>query len=261
MAVRIERGENMKYVYRTDRGKVRNHNEDNGGVYENQSDQILAVVADGMGGHLAGDVASKMTTDLLKEYWQQVDKIESPDIAEQWLDEKIKSINEDIFQYAKDNPECQGMGTTVVASICTDQFLTIAHIGDSRGYLLNGDGFRQLTDDHSLVNELVKSGQISKQDAEHHPRKNVLLRALGTEQNVSIDTMTIGFEPGDSLLLCSDGLTNKVTDEELHQMLVSDVSLEYKAEQLINLANEKGGEDNISLAIIVNETKVGKVGD
>lgn len=251
----------MKFVYRSDRGKVRNHNEDNVGVFRNQSNQILAVVADGMGGHLAGDVASKMATDLLEKYWQQMDKVESPDTAEQWFTEKIKNINEEIFQYAKDHPECQGMGTTLVASICTHGFITVANIGDSRGYILNSEGFRQLTDDHSLVNELVKSGQITKEDAEHHPRKNVLLRALGTEPNVSVDTVTIGFEPGDNLLLCSDGLTNKVSDEELKSMLQSELNLEEKADQLIQLANEKGGEDNITVAIIVNEMNVGKVGD
>ena len=251
----------MKFVYRTDRGKVRNHNEDHVGIFFNQSNEILAVVADGMGGHLAGDVASKMATDLLKKFWIEKDQIESPEAAEHWFKENVYKINEEIFQYANENPECQGMGTTLVASICTEKYITIAHIGDSRGYVLTEDGFRQLTDDHSLVNELVKSGQISKEDAEHHPRKNVLLRALGTELNVSIDTLTIEFEPGDSLLLCSDGLTNKVSDDELLNILQSELNLEEKANQLIHLANEKGGEDNISLAIIVNDLNDGKVGD
>ncbi|MDP4162048.1 MAG: protein phosphatase, partial [Bacillota bacterium] len=154
---------------------------------------------------------------------------------------------------------CDGMGTTIVAAICTDGFATIANIGDSRGYLMNEMGFKQLTEDHSLVNELVRSGQISREDAEHHPRKNVLLRALGTEQSVEMDIRTVMFESGDICLLCSDGLSNKVNETEMNQILADDQTLEQKALSFISLANENGGEDNITLAIV--EYLAGSEGD
>lgn len=142
------------------------------------------------------------------------------------------------------------MGTTIVSAICTDQFATIGHIGDSRCYLFNQHGFQQITEDHSLVNELVKTGQISKEDAEHHPRKNVLLRALGTEKDVKLDIKTISVDEHDQLLLCSDGLSNKLSEQAMLDILTSDRSLEEKAQTLIHLANEHGGEDNITLAIV-----------
>ena len=127
-----------------------------------------------------------------------------------------------MFQHAQNHLECEGMGTTIVAVILTELFSTIAHIGDSRCYILNESGFSQITEDHSLVNELVRTGQISKEDAENHPRKNVLTRALGTEVFVDMDIKTIVFEEGDFLLLCSDGLSNKVHEHEMASTLKSE---------------------------------------
>ncbi|ABO66404.1 MULTISPECIES: Stp1/IreP family PP2C-type Ser/Thr phosphatase [Geobacillus] len=240
----------MQAVFRTDIGQIREYNEDSGGVFANQSGQYLAVVADGMGGHRAGDVASAMAVAYLQQQWEQERHLSSPTEAEQWLKSHIAVANERLLRHALSHPECQGMGTTVVVAICTSSFVTIAHIGDSRCYLLNQNGIQQLTDDHSLVNELVKSGQISKEDAEHHPRKNVLLRALGTEPAVKIDVKTVSIDEDDMLLLCSDGLSNKVPEADIVHILTSGGTLEEKAEALIDLANERGGEDNISLAVI-----------
>lgn len=240
----------MKAIFMTDRGKIRQHNEDNGGIFVNQAGQRLAIVADGMGGHRAGDVASEMATITLKEIWEKTGDISTPEQAESWIREQIYQVNQQIFQHAQTHDECEGMGTTIVAAICTNKFTTIANIGDSRCYMFNEIGFKQITEDHSLVNELVRSGQISKEDAEHHPRKNVLTRALGTEINVEMDIKTITFEEGDLLLLCSDGLSNKVKEEELGEKLKDDASLEQKASHLIELANDNGGEDNITLVIV-----------
>lgn len=244
------RGERMNAVFKTDRGKVRQHNEDNGGVFLNQQGHLLAIVADGMGGHRAGDVASEMTLNLLREFWEKSNPIENPEQADAWLKEHIEKANALLFSHSKENSECEGMGTTVVAAIVTDLYVTVANIGDSRGYIFNDLGLQQLTEDHSLVNELVRSGQISKEDAEHHPRKNVLLRALGTEEKVTMDIRTISFEQGDMLLLCSDGLSNKVLAEELESVLKEETPLEERAEKLIRLANDYGGEDNITLAVV-----------
>lgn len=183
----------MRAVFITDKGKIRQHNEDNGGVFLNQAGQRLAVVADGMGGHRAGDVASEMTISKLKEKWAESPLIETAEHAERWLKQSILEVNETLLNHSKTHAECQGMGTTIVAAILTDLFSTIAHIGDSRCYILNETGFSKITEDHSLVNELLRSGQISKEDAENHPRKNVLTRALGTESTVEMDIKTIIF--------------------------------------------------------------------
>ncbi|MGG3560116.1 Stp1/IreP family PP2C-type Ser/Thr phosphatase [Neobacillus rhizosphaerae] len=240
----------MKAVFMTNRGKVRLHNEDAGGVFVNQDGDRLAIVADGMGGHRAGDVASEMTITQLKSEWETSKGISTAEEAEQWLKEKITIVNHLLFDHATNHPECDGMGTTIVAAIATDRFATLANIGDSRGYIYNESGFKQVTEDHSLVNELVRSGQISKEDAEHHPRKNVLLRALGTEKMVEMDIKTIMFEEGDVILLCSDGLSNKVSEKEMETILLNEDHLEQKADSLISLANNYGGEDNITLAIV-----------
>ncbi|MGJ7922443.1 Stp1/IreP family PP2C-type Ser/Thr phosphatase [Neobacillus sp. LXY-4] len=240
----------MKAVFMTDQGKIRQHNEDNGGIFVNKAGQRLAIVADGMGGHRAGDVASEMAISNLKEYWENTAVIATAEAAETWIRDHINMVNSKIFQHAQNHQECEGMGTTIVAAICTNRFTTIANIGDSRCYMSNEMGFKQITEDHSLVNELVRSGQISKEDAEHHPRKNLLLRALGTELNVEMDIKTITFEEGDLLLLCSDGLSNKVKEEELVEVLIQEFPLEQKASRLIELANLYGGEDNITLVIV-----------
>lgn len=249
----------MKAVYRTDRGKVRAHNEDRVGVFFNNDGDCLAVVADGMGGHKAGDVASEMTLLKFKQLWELTSEITTPESAEQWLADIIAKINNQVYEHANSNEECEGMGTTVVAAIITKSFATIANIGDSRCYILNDQGFNQLTEDHSLVNELVRSGEISKEAAEHHPRKNVLLRALGTEEKAVPDIKTISFEREDLLLLCSDGLSNKITDTEIIEILTQPSSLGDQAEQLVKRANDKGGEDNITLVIVKNDEE--KSGD
>jgi protein phosphatase len=239
----------VETFYLSDRGKVRQHNEDCVGVFENEAG-VLAVVADGMGGHLAGDVASQMTINTFKSLWEQVKSVDSPRDAEAWFIEKVAEVNKAVYEHSLSNPECQGMGTTIVAAIVTSSFATIGHIGDSRCYLLNNSGYKQVTQDHSLVNELVRSGQITKEDAEHHPRKNVLLRALGTEPSVELDVSTIEFESDDILLLCSDGLSNKISDEEMQEQLLKSEPLSEKAKTLVQLANNNGGEDNITLIII-----------
>ena len=240
----------MKAVFKTDRGKIRQHNEDNGGVFLNENGQCLAIVADGMGGHRAGDVASEMALQHLQQQWEASFQLSTADEAEKWLKENVEKANHLLFEHSKAVSECEGMGTTVVAAICTERFVSIVNVGDSRCYILNENGFQQLTNDHSLVSELVRSGQISKEDAEHHPMKNVVLRALGTEETVNMDIKTIIFEEDDKLLLCSDGLSNKVTEIEMCNILESAQSLNEKAAELVELANNHGGEDNITLVIV-----------
>ncbi|WP_085992435.1 Stp1/IreP family PP2C-type Ser/Thr phosphatase [Oceanobacillus senegalensis] len=242
----------MQGIFLTDRGKVRALNEDSGGIYYNSQNQMLAIIADGMGGHQAGDVASQMATSFIQEKWESSETFKKPDEVEKWLFRTIYKINESIYQHAQKYTECEGMGTTLVIVVHVDDFLTVAHIGDSRCYLLNETGFNQVTEDHSLVNALVQSGQITKDDAKHHPRKNVVLRALGSESKVDPDIKTITIEEDDTLLLCSDGLTDKISDNELFEIIHSQNQLQQIGQQLIELANSRGGEDNISLILLSN---------
>lgn len=246
----------MRAVFRTDKGKVRQRNEDNGGIFSNSQGEQLAIVADGMGGHNAGDVASKMTVDFLYNEWINYQNTSTAESAENWFRERIAEINLTLLEHSRSNVECEGMGTTLVAAICTNDFATIINVGDSRCYIFNENGFKQITEDHSLVNELVKTGLISKEDAEHHPRKNVVLKALGTEEKIEADIKTILIEDGDYLLLCSDGLSDKITELQMKEILVNEDAIEEKAEKLIDMANQNGGEDNITLILIKVSTDV-----
>ncbi|MDY0396327.1 Stp1/IreP family PP2C-type Ser/Thr phosphatase [Virgibacillus halophilus] len=239
----------MEGRFMTDTGKVRHHNEDAGGVFRNDSSQVLVLIADGMGGHQAGDVASQMTADSMQEKWRHV-CVNSPAESEKWLGSVLKEINQDVFAYSLENEECRGMGTTIVTAVCSEEFITIGHVGDSRCYLYADGKLNQITEDHSLVNELVRSGEISKEDAKYHPRKNVVLKALGTEKLVKPDIQSIYWKKGDKLLLCSDGLTDKIDDDEMETYFMEFESIDALGKKLIDTANDRGGEDNISLVIM-----------
>ncbi|MFB7140062.1 Stp1/IreP family PP2C-type Ser/Thr phosphatase [Gottfriedia sp. NPDC056225] len=245
----------MQTFFQTDTGKVRGHNEDSVGIFSNDAGIVLAVVADGMGGHLAGEVASMMAINFLEAEWKNTSKFDTPIEAEAWLKNIVGQLNTNLLVHSEQNEECNGMGTTLEAIICTPLFFTLAHVGDSRSYLLNDEGFKQITEDHTFVAELVKFGQISREDAEIHPRKNVITRALGTEETVDVDIKTLTWEEDDLILLCSDGLSNKISNEQLNEKLNENLPIEMIGNQLISQANDLGGEDNITLAIIKYESR------
>ncbi|TDQ42372.1 Stp1/IreP family PP2C-type Ser/Thr phosphatase [Aureibacillus halotolerans] len=242
----------MKTFYSTNVGIVREHNEDSVAIEGNDT-ECFAIVADGMGGHRAGDVASAMAVEELMLQWQERPVFGSPTVTEAWIQETVQKVNVKMHAYAQTHKECNGMGTTLISAICTPTYVTLAHIGDSRGYVKRQSLFRQVTDDHTLVNELVRSGELSKEAAEYHPRKNIILRALGTDENVLPDVQSFEWEQGEYVLLCSDGLSNKVTDQELDSLLSEEKGLDQKAEAMIAAANLAGGEDNISVALVYNE--------
>ncbi|WP_257350142.1 Stp1/IreP family PP2C-type Ser/Thr phosphatase [Pseudalkalibacillus decolorationis] len=241
----------LSAFFQTDQGKVRPHNEDNGAVIQISASDVFALVADGMGGARAGDVASQMAVDFLTNKFNTYIE-EHPTVSEA-LQRLIQDANSEIYSYSKDNPDCQGMGTTVVAVRANEQKVVLAHVGDSRCYRISSDLIEQITDDHTLVNELVKSGQITSEEAEYHPRKHVIMRAIGTELTVDIDLLTLDWNIGDYLLICSDGLSNKVSPNSMLNVIRGSKSLKEKSDELITLANEAGGEDNITTVILHNK--------
>ncbi|RYM07222.1 Stp1/IreP family PP2C-type Ser/Thr phosphatase [Sporolactobacillus sp. THM7-7] len=240
----------MKAVYKTDRGKVRERNEDSVGVFYGEK-QLFGVVADGMGGHAAGEVASRMALEVTEKKWKALPGPLTEQEAVDWLNHLVRSINVHLYDYSESHEECRGMGTTIAAALCGERFITVSAVGDSRIYFWKrGEPIRQVTEDHTLVNELVKSGQISKEDAETHPRKHILMRALGTEPAIELDTATLTWSAGSGIIICSDGLSNKLSNEKINEILENDSTLQEKTEKMIEEANNAGGEDNISMIIV-----------
>lgn len=251
----------MNGIFLTHCGQVRGHNEDAGGIFKNKDGQLIAIIADGMGGHLAGDVASMLAIENMKTKWEETDRKTDKQHIESWLQEVITDTNSQIYQKSKENSNLEGMGTTLVAAVISRDFVTIAHVGDSRCYLADQEKLQQVTEDHSFVNELVKRGEISEDDAEVHPRKNIILRALGSEPEVETDIKTISWSPGNCLLLCSDGLSDKVNQQELEQFILTDREISQIGNELIDVANERGGEDNISLILMTYDGSNGEAGE
>jgi protein phosphatase len=242
----------LKTASLSDVGRVRTVNEDRMFVQESLNGFVLAIVADGMGGHQAGDVASQMAVDLIRDDLQTIPQGASAEERKIRIQAAIEMANETIFQFASERENYHGMGTTVVTVLADEQSVVIGHIGDSRAYKVNADGMEQLTEDHSLVNELVKTGQITREEAGHHPRRNVLTRALGTETSIEVDTADWDWSDGEVLLLCSDGLSGLVNGDQMLALVNGAGTLEEKAQQLVDTAMEAGGDDNITVVLVSN---------
>lgn len=244
----------MKIVNKTDIGRVRLVNEDRSYVAPDIHGFACAVVADGMGGHLAGDVASQMTIQYIEEQFRErLHPDMDPAGCEELLRAVIKEANDKVYDLASSSDQYVGMGTTVVAAIADHEHVVIAYIGDSRAYVISDGKITQLTEDHSLVNELLKSGQINEQEAATHPRRNVLVRALGTDPVVEVDVVHHAWNRRDVLLLCTDGLSGLVQADAIVETLCQDASWNDKAEQLVNRALDAGGDDNVTVVLMVNE--------
>jgi protein phosphatase len=228
----------------TDVGRQRSTNEDDV-LVESFGETILLVVADGMGGHAAGDVASETATGSIRRSVEEA-LAAGREQHETILEDAIISANERVSTLIEDDPSLSGMGTTVVAALIEDKRATFANVGDSRGYHI-GDGIEQVTVDQSLVQELVDSGQITEAEAKEHPQRNVVSQALGTTSD--IDPEYYEQQITGTLLLCSDGLTEEVDEEYIERVVADDSSLEATARLLVESANENGGSDNISLVL------------
>jgi PPM family protein phosphatase len=228
----------VEHVGRTDVGRQRSVNEDS---------LVLAppffAVADGMGGAKAGEVASAMAAETFEG------EADSGEPAEAQLTRILREANRRIYDLAVSDDSHRGMGTTVTAAKVTGDEVSLGHVGDSRAYRLRDGELEQLTRDHSLVAELERSGQITPEAAEHHPQRSIITRALGPEPDVQVDTYTLAGRVGDLFLICSDGLTSMISDEELGSILRSSDSLDEAAESLVRAANQSGGKDNITVVI------------
>ncbi|WP_374285968.1 Stp1/IreP family PP2C-type Ser/Thr phosphatase [Lactococcus sp.] len=242
----------MEYSILSDIGSKRSTNQDYAGTFVNRAGFRLFLLADGMGGHKAGNVASKLTVEDLGKLWTEsfFDEGTPDETIETWLRNQIRNENENIANLGQLD-EYRGMGTTFEALIIKNGRAISAHVGDSRKYLIRDNELNKITVDHSLVQELVDAGQITEAEAEVHPNKNIITRSLGQPTEVQADIQTFDLKINDFILINSDGLTNMVSAHEIMEVVErEDLSLDNKAEALIRLANEHGGNDNITVVLV-----------
>lgn len=242
----------MKIFGQTDKGKVRSSNQDAFITGSFNDGAVFAVVCDGMGGANGGNIASRLAVDYLSAslkagYRENM----SENSLRNLLESSIYAANVRVFDKSRESKELHGMGTTVVAVIVINNTTYIAHAGDSRAYILSNGTLNQITRDHSIVQSMIENGKISPEEARVHPRKNVITRALGVEENILPEFTVCDFGANDTLLICTDGLTNYVDSNDVLQVL-SDISLEDPTVKLVEIANNNGGGDNITAVVIKN---------
>ena len=240
----------MKYFYLTDSGKVRDHNEDSVVITKNDEEDYLMAIADGMGGHSAGEVASNIAIGYLDNKFNETFHNMSKVDAVNWIRDAVDEINMKIFQHEKSHPESKGMGTTLVLAILTKDYLLFGNVGDSSGFVLKDEKLHKVTYDHTLVNLLVSAGELTKEEAVVHPKKNVLMKALGATTEVDVDIFDCDMSVSE-ILLSSDGLTGMLDREQIEKVLIGEGSPKEKVIRLINKANNRGGTDNISVAYLI----------
>ena len=237
----------MKSYCVTEVGVKRNMNQDF--VYASNQPvgnlSNLFIVADGMGGHNAGDLASRYTVETMVDYIEGASEKRPIPL----LEAAVQAANQKVMEKARADKSLEGMGTTVVAATVQEGCLYVANVGDSRLYLLD-DGIEQITRDHSLVEEMVRAGELGREEARNHPDKNIITRAVGTGETVEIDFFDVQLDEGVRILMCSDGLSNMVPDEEIRDILASGRDIEEGTRMLVDRANENGGKDNITAVVI-----------
>lgn len=242
----------MRSFYLTDAGKIRDHNEDSVIIVKNNEGSYLMAIADGMGGHSAGEVASSIAISYLGKHFKETFINLSKVDAVNWIRDAVDEINTLIFQHEKTHPESKGMGTTLVMAVLTKDFLLFGNVGDSSGFVMKDNKLHKVTYDHTLVNLLVSAGELTKEEANNHPKKNVLMKALGAALEVDVDIFDCDTEVTE-ILLSSDGLTNMLDKDQIEKVLLGEGEVEDKVIKLIKKANNRGGTDNISVAYLVRE--------
>lgn len=244
----------MKTFFLTDSGKVRDHNEDSVTILKNANDEHLLIVADGMGGHRAGEVASSIVLKHMGKSFSELSTIGDKFEAINWMKENVNQINKEILDHTKTHPEALGMGTTCVMALLTNSYLIFGNIGDSSGFVYKNGKLTKVTKDHTLVNLLVASGDLTEEEAKYHPKRNVLMKALGSSEKVELDIFDVDVNV-DGILLCSDGLTTMLTKEQIEKVLNDEeLEIEEQVIKLIRKSNARGGSDNISVAYLIRES-------
>lgn len=244
----------MKSFYLTDVGKVRSHNEDSVTILKNASGEHLLIVADGMGGHRAGEVASSMVVTHFGKRFSSLASVGNKVDAITWIKDNVVEINNSIIEHTKSHPETLGMGTTIVLALITDEFLIFGNIGDSSGFVMKKGSLYKVTKDHTITNLLVSRGELTEEEAKFHPQKNVLTKAMGTTEEVSIDIFDVDTSI-ESILLCSDGLTNMLSKESIEKIINDEeINIEEKVIKMIKKCNARGANDNISVALLIRES-------
>lgn len=242
----------IKAYVKSDKGKIREMNQDYYYISTSLDEIQLYILADGMGGYNGGEIASKLAVETAKKYiennFKEIEK--DKDSIIQLLASSMEYANMIVYEKSKENPELQGMGTTLEICLIYNNKAYIGHIGDSRIYRIRNVFIRKITQDHSYVQKLVKEGTITKEQAVHHPQKNMLMKALGCNAFVEPDVMVKGFLKDDILIICSDGLTNLVDQETIYKM--ASENIERAPKKLVELANERGGYDNTTVIVIKN---------
>ena len=238
----------MEISILTDVGQRRTNNQDYANQYKNKAGKSMVFLADGMGGHRAGNIASEMAVTDLGAAWVATE-ISTINEVREWFAEYLEKENQQIHRIGQDE-EHKGMGTTLEAVAIIDDQVLFAHVGDSRIGLVRNGEYHQLTSDHSLVNALLKAGQITEEEAAHHPQRNIITQSIGQKDELQPDFGMVTVEAGDLIVIKSDGLTNMISGDEIRDIVVSDLSVEEKAKTLIRFANNAGGLDNITVVLI-----------
>lgn len=232
----------------TDVGNIRKLNEDYCGYFEKE-DYKIYIIADGMGGHNAGEIASRLAVEKTLEHIKShIDKEEN---FKQLMQEAIGYSNNEIYNLSRKQDCLNGMGTTITACLITNNIAIVAHVGDSTCYLVNNESITKITKDHSLVQQLIDEGSITENQALHHPNKNIITRAVGTGKNIEVDTYEVQLHKSDIIILCTDGLTNEVTKEEIYDIITNNDNEDFNiiCRRLVDLAKVRGGRDNISVLV------------
>lgn len=246
----------MIVAYQSDIGQQRKQNQDRVGKFVSPDSSLLVAVADGIGGNRGGDVAAEITIEHLGRQFEEAAPATSLE-AIRWFAREVQLINDEIIEKSKEKLKYQGMGTTLVAAIVYDDEIVVANIGDSRGYVLHDDLLTQVTIDHSLVNELIRRGDITEEEAKFYPQNNIITRAIGVSSDAQIEVNRFKFGHHDQLLLCSDGLSKMISRAQMKDVLAEKKPLEKKCLQLIDMANNAGGPDNITVLICLAEDQEG----
>ena len=240
----------MEFAYITDPGKVRDHNEDSVIVVKNAAGEYLMAVADGMGGHNGGEIASSIAISHIGKRFTEISSVGNKEDAINFIKDMVSECNLLINKHTEEHPESVGMGTTIVLALITPAFLLFGNLGDSSGFVIKNGRLEKITSDHTLVNLLVKSGELTPEEAKDHPNRNVLMKALGSLTTVEMDIFDVETDV-DGILLCSDGLTNMLEFDQIARVLNEDLTPEEKVKKLVVKSNNRGGTDNISIAYLI----------